>query len=82
MTRVTAFLSGDRSGYTILDDWYERASNFLTHTPYWVLALMTAFLFAIFIYGLAKRLVVFTVLVGLLIVAICAVWFVAGHAVS
>lgn len=82
MCRVTAFLSIESSSYSILDDWYNRATELLTHTPYWVLGLMTAFLFAIFIYGLVKRLVVFTVLVGILIAAICGIWLVAGHTVT
>lgn len=67
--------------YTLLDEIWARAADFVTHTPYWVLLLITAFLFAIFVYGLVKKLIVFSVLVGILIAAICGIWFVAGHAV-
>ena len=65
----------------MLDEIWARATDFVTHTPYWILLLITAFLFAIFIYGLVKKLIVFTVLVGLLIAIICAIWFVAGQAI-
>ena len=82
MTWVTSPAPVDRSGYSILDEWSERVTNFIEHTPYWVLALMTAFLFAIFVYGLVKRLVVFTVFVGVLIVALCGIWIVAGHTLN
>ena len=40
--------------YTIVDDWVQRADEFVQGTPYWVLILITAFLFVIFIYGLVK----------------------------
>lgn len=69
------------SSYTLLDEIWARATDFVTHTPYWILLLITAFLFAIFIYGLVKKLIVFTVLVGLLIAIIYAIWFVAGQAI-
>lgn len=66
----------------MLDEIWARATDTVTHTPYWILLLITAFLFAIFVYGLVKKLVVFTVLVGLLIAISCGIWFVAGQAIS
>lgn len=68
--------------YTLLDEIWARATDAITHAPYWVLLLITAFLFAIFVYGLVKKLIVFSVLVGILIALICGIWFVAGHAVT
>ena len=65
--------------YTIVDEWVQRADEFVQGTPYWVLILITAFLFVIFIYGLVKKLVVFTIVVAVLIAAICGIWYVAGH---
>ncbi len=70
------------SDYTLLDELFARATEILTHTPYWILLLITAFLFAIFVYGLVKKLIVFSVLVGVLIAVICGIWFVAGKAIS
>lgn len=70
------------SNYTLLDDFYARATDILTHTPYWILLLITGFLFAIFVYGLVKKLVVFSILVGVLVALICGIWFVAGRALT
>ena len=70
------------SNYTLLDELLARATDVLTHTPYWILFLITAFLFAIFVYGLVKKLLVFSVLVGVLIAVICGIWFVASNAIS
>jgi len=78
---VTRRLAAD-SSYTLLDEIWARATYFVTHTPFWVLLIITVFLFAIFIYGIVKKLVVFAVLVGLLIAIVCGIWLVAGQAIS
>lgn len=77
---MSGLMRGGLAEYTIVDEWTRRASEFIQQTPYWVLILITAFLIAVFIYGLVKKLVVFTVIVAILIGAICGIWYVAGNA--
>jgi hypothetical protein len=68
--------------YTVVDDLGRRAAVFFEAMPYWVLIAIAVALFVLFLYGLAKRLVVFTVLIAVLAVAIGGVWFMAGHLVT
>lgn len=68
--------------YTLLDDLYQRAADLLTHTPYWVLIAIALLLFALFVWGLIKKLFVFSVFVALILLAICMTWFFAGHALA
>ena len=50
--------------YTLVDDIGRRFALIFEETPYWVFIAVAVLLFVLFLYGLAKRLVVFTVLVA------------------
>ena len=68
--------------YTLVDDIGRRFALFFEETPYWVFIAVAVVLFVLFLYGLAKRLVVFTVLIGVAGLAIGAVWLLSGHAIA
>ena len=66
--------------YTLVDDIGRRFALIFEETPYWVFIAVAILLFVLFLYGLAKRLVVFTVLIAVAGLAIGAVWLASGHA--
>ena len=68
--------------YTLVDDIGRRFALIFEETPYWVFIAVAVVLFVLFLYGLAKRLVVFTVLIGVVEAAIGAVWLLSGHAIA
>ena len=68
--------------YTLVDDIGRRFALIFAETPSWVFIAVAVVLFVLFLYGLAKRLVVFTVLIGVAGLAIGAVWLLSGHAIA
>jgi hypothetical protein len=69
-------------GYNLVDQFFETLSDWASSTPYWVLFLIAGILITLFIISLAKKLVVSSVLLAVLLVGACAVWFFSGSTVG
>ncbi len=68
--------------YSLVDQLFDTVSDWMSTTPYWVLILIAGVLIVLFILSLVKKLLVSSVLLGVLLVGICAVWFLSGSSVS
>lgn len=68
--------------YSLVDEFFETASDWASSTPYWVLFVAAGILVALFIIGLVKKFVVTSVLLALLLIGACSVWFFSGSSLS
>lgn len=72
----------DLIGYSVLDDAANWVRDTLSGAPYIVLILIAGVFVALFMFGLIKKMIVFTVVVALLALVVIGLWVYAGHSVA
>ncbi|MGV1037123.1 MAG: hypothetical protein ACOYD0_08865 [Candidatus Nanopelagicales bacterium] len=69
-------------GYTVLDDAANWVRDTISSTPYLVLILIAGVFVALFLFGLVKKLVVFSVVVAVLALVVIGLWVYAGQSLA
>jgi len=69
-------------GYSLVDQFFDTVSDWASAAPYWVLFVIAGVLIALFVVSLVKKLVVISIVLAILLVGACALWFYSGSTVG
>jgi len=69
-------------GYSVLDEAASWVHDTLSNAPYIVLFLIAGVFVALFMFGLIKKMIVFTVVVAVLALVVIGLWVYAGQSIA
>lgn len=69
-------------GYSVLDEAASWVHDTLSNAPYIVLFLIAGVSVALFMFGLIKKMIVFTVVVAVLALVVIGLWVYAGQSIA